>query len=166
MRSSEYPEHPVVGVGGVVLLGNRVVLIRRANEPRKGEWSIPGGKLELGETLAEGVRRELREETGLEVEVGELIEAFERVYRDSDGRARFHYVILDFLCHARPGRPVAGGDAQDLALVDESELGGFALNEAVLRVVRKAFEASHRAQGQAITPASPDATGPAGAEAR
>jgi 8-oxo-dGTP diphosphatase len=144
-RPSEYPDHPVVGVGGVVLVDNRVVLIRRANEPRKGEWSIPGGKLEVGESLAEGVRRELREETGLDVEVGELIEAFDRVFRDAEGRVRFHYVILDFLCSVRSGRPTAGGDAQEIALVGEAELAGFALNEAVLRVVRKAFEASRRA---------------------
>ncbi|HVB33177.1 MAG TPA: NUDIX hydrolase [Patescibacteria group bacterium] len=136
----EYPEHPVVGVGGVVLLGGQVVLIRRANEPRKGEWSIPGGKLELGETLAEGVRRELREETGLEVEVGQLIEAFERVYRDPDGSTRFHYVILDFLCRASSDRPAAGGDASELALAGEDELDRFALNEAVERILRKGFE--------------------------
>lgn len=141
-NSHEYPDHPVVGVGGVTLLGNRVVLIRRANEPRKGEWSIPGGKLELGETLAEGVRREVREETGLEVEVGELIEAFDRVYRDVDGRARFHYVILDFFCRAQSGQPTAGADAQEIALAGENELWRFALNEAVERVARKAFTMS------------------------
>lgn len=143
--SGEYPGHPVVGVGGVVLLGERVVLIRRANEPRKGEWSIPGGKLELGETLAEGVRRELREETGLDVEVGELIEAFERVYRDPDGKTRFHYVILDFFCRANSDRPAAGGDASELMLIREDELDRVVLNEAVQRVLRKAFAiARHR----------------------
>lgn len=135
----EYPERPVVGVGGVVIANGRVVLIRRANEPRKGEWSIPGGKLEVGETLREGVRRELHEETGLDVRVGDLIEAFERVYRDPDGRVRFHYVILDYFCRASSAIPEAGGDALEVALVGEAELDHYDLSEIVLRVVRKAF---------------------------
>lgn len=135
----EYPQRPVVGVGGVVISNGQVALIRRANEPHKGQWSIPGGMLEVGETLGEGVRRELREETGLEVEVGELIEAFERVFRDADGRVRFHYVILDYLCRSASVRPVAGGDALEVAWVGEDELDRFALSETVLRVLRKAF---------------------------
>jgi 8-oxo-dGTP diphosphatase len=143
-NSREYPECAVIGVGGVTMSDGRVVLIRRANEPLKGEWSIPGGKLELGETIAEGVRRELREETGLEVEVGELIEAFERIFRDPDGRTRYHYVILDYYCRARGGQPVAGADAQEIALAREDELGRFRLNAEVERVARKAFEISRR----------------------
>lgn len=145
MRNSrEYPEHPVIGLGGVTLLEDRVVLIRRANEPLQGEWSIPGGKLELGETMAECVRRELREETGLDVYVGELIEAFERIFRDADGRARYHYVILDFYCRFQSGQPVAGADAQEIALAREEELGRFGLDVEVERVARKAFEISRR----------------------
>jgi mutator protein MutT len=143
-NSGEYPQKPLVGVGGVVIHDGRVVLIRRGNEPRKGEWSIPGGKLELGETLAEGVRREVREETGLDVEVGELIEAFERVYRDEAGRVRFHFVILDFLCRTAALEPLAGGDALDVALVKEQEYPDLGLSEAVVRVVAKAFEMSRR----------------------
>lgn len=144
--SREYPDHPVVGVGGVTLWGDRIVLIRRASEPRKGEWSIPGGKLELGETLGAGVRREVREETGLEVEVGGLIETFDRVIRDPDGRVRFHYVILDFFCRWRSGQAAAGGDASELALVGEDELDRFQLNDAVERVVRKAFALSRHGE--------------------
>ena len=138
--SGEYPERPVVGVGGVVILEGRALLIRRGHEPRKGAWSIPGGKLELGETIVEAVRRELREETGLDVEVGELIEALERIECDADGRVRFHFLILDYRCNARAGHPVAGGDALDVAFVAENELGKYALSEDVLRVVGKAFE--------------------------
>lgn len=138
----EYPERPVVGVGGVVIANGRVVLIRRGNEPRKGEWSIPGGRLEVGETLTEGVRRELREETGLDVEVAELIEAFERIYRDPDGRVRYHYVILDYLCRASSVLPAAGGDALEVAVVGEADLGRYGLSGMVLRVVRKAFALS------------------------
>jgi len=143
-NSGEYPPAPLVGVGGVVIIDGRAVLIRRGNEPRKGEWSIPGGKLELGETLAEGVRREVREETGLEVEVGELIEAFERVYRDAEGRVRFHFVILDYFCRASSVNALAGGDALDVALVSENEFERFGLGEAVARVLRKAFAISRR----------------------
>jgi 8-oxo-dGTP diphosphatase len=140
----EYPERPLIGVGGVVIDNGRVVLIRRANEPRKGEWSIPGGTLEVGETLREGVRRELLEETGLEVEAGELIEAFERVFRDPDGRVRFHYVILDYLCRGSAALPAAGGDALEVAVVAEEELDRLALSESVLRVLRKAFATARR----------------------
>ncbi len=141
----EYPSLPVVAVGGVAILGGRVALVRRAHEPRQGEWSIPGGKLEAGETLADGVRRELREETGLEAEVVSLIEVFERIYRDSDGRIRFHYVILDYFCRPSSARAVAGGDALEVAWVSEEELGRWELNEAVVRVVRKAFALSRQA---------------------
>ena len=141
----EYPAVPLVSVGGVVIRGGRVVLIRRGNEPRKGEWSIPGGKLELGETLAEGVRREVREETGLDVEVVGLIEALERVYRDAEGRVRFHYVILDYLCRAPSSSAAcAGGDALEVALVSEGEFERYELTETVVRVLRKAFEMTRR----------------------
>jgi 8-oxo-dGTP diphosphatase len=140
----EYPTVPLVSVGGVVIFDGRVALIRRGNEPRKGEWSIPGGKLELGETLVEGVRREVREETGLDVEVVGLIESLERVFRDEEGRVRFHYVILDYLCRASSSNVCAGGDALDVALVSESEFERYELSEAVVRVLRKAFEMSRR----------------------
>jgi 8-oxo-dGTP diphosphatase len=135
----EYPERPVVGVGGVVIRDGQVLLIRRGSEPLKGAWSIPGGTLELGETLAEGVRRELHEETGLEVRVGELIEAFERVFPDSDRRPRYHFVILDYLCEAAGGTPRPGGDVTAVALAREGELERFQLSEAATRVIRKAF---------------------------
>src|SRR5689334_25075705 len=100
--SREYPERPLVGVGGVVIEDGRALLIRRGSEPLLGEWSIPGGMLELGETLEEGVARELLEETGLTVRVIELIEVFDRIYVESTAGAkkgpRFHYVIVDYLC--------------------------------------------------------------------
>ena len=112
----EYPEKPIVGVGGVVIEDGRALLIRRGNEPLMGQWSIPGGTLELGETLAEGTVRELKEETGLEVRVLELIEVFERInfghgadenpgplLRKSK-RPRFHFVIVDYLCERISGK--------------------------------------------------------------
>ena len=91
----EYPERPVVGVGGVVIVEERTLLIRRGHPPLEGEWSIPGGTLEVGETLLDAVRRELLEETGIEVRVGELIEAFERIFPDGDGQPKCHFVIVD-----------------------------------------------------------------------
>ena len=95
----DYPHAPVAGVGGVIIDGDSVVLVKRAYPPRQGEWSLPGGLLELGESLADGVRREMLEETGLVVQVGPLIEVFDRVHRDEEGRVRYHFVIVDFVCH-------------------------------------------------------------------
>ena len=134
------PERPVVGIGGVVISNGRVLLIRRGNPPLEGEWSIPGGTLEVGETLPEAVKRELAEETGLEVRVGELIEALERIFLDSQGRSKYHYVILDYLCEVTAGNARAGSDATDVAWATESELGNYRLSEAATRVIQKAFQ--------------------------
>lgn len=138
-RADEYPQQPVVGVGGVVIDDGRALLIRRGAEPLRGQWSIPGGRLELGETIAEGVRRELLEETGLEVRVLDLIEVFERVFRDDDGRLRYHYVILDYLCEGFAGTPRPGGDATDVAFASEDELARYNLTPTATRVLLKAF---------------------------
>jgi len=125
-------------------------LIRRGNEPLMWQWSIPGGTLELGETLEEGTARELTEETGLEVKVIEMIEVFERINfgRGADEtwttmeerrRPRFHFVIVDFLCERISGMPVAGGDVTDVVWADEDDLEKFALTPTATRVIRKAF---------------------------
>jgi ADP-ribose pyrophosphatase YjhB (NUDIX family) len=141
----EYPDRPVVGVGGVVIAGGRALLIRRGAEPLKGEWSIPGGTLELGETLAEGVARELREETGLEVKVLGLIEVFERIFPSPGGapeRAtgpQYHFVILDYLCEAMNGVARPGSDVTEIAFVPEDELEKYSLTPTATRVLRKAF---------------------------
>ena len=146
----EYPERPIVGIGGVVIEGGRALLIRRGNEPLMGQWSIPGGTLELGETLEEGTARELTEETGLEVKVIEMIEVFERINfgRGADEtwttmeerrRPRFHFVIVDFLCERISGMPVAGGDVTDVVWADEDDLEKFALTPTATREIRKAF---------------------------
>src|SRR6266436_5200727 len=144
--SREYPERPVVGIGGVIIDQGRTLLIRRGSEPLLGEWSIPGGTLELGESLIEGVARELREETGIEVRVLELIEVFDRVYLgdgssevETKPRPRFHFVIADYLCERISGEPKAGSDVTDVAFASEEELSRFHLTETATRVVKKAF---------------------------
>jgi ADP-ribose pyrophosphatase YjhB (NUDIX family) len=138
----EYPDQPVVGVGGVVIWEGRALLIRRGSEPLKGQWSIPGGTLKLGETLEEGVRRELGEETGLGVRVLELIEVFERIFPDEPAHARrpqYHFVILDYLCERVDGGPRPGSDVTDIAFASEEELARYNLTPAATRVLRKAF---------------------------
>lgn len=139
-RERKYPERPIVGVGGVAISSGRVLLIRRRSAPLEGEWSLPGGMLEVGETLRNAVKRELAEETGLEVRVGELIEVFERIFLDADARAEYHYVILDYLCEVIGGTAQAGSDASEVAWAAEEDLNGFRLTEAAMRVIKKAFE--------------------------
>lgn len=166
----EYPDRPVVGVGGVVIEDDRAVLICRGCEPLKGQWSIPGGMLELSETIQAGVARELLEETALEVRVIELIEVFERIFhaessQDTLGlttstaspsipsstraaevskvvRPQYHFVILDYLCERLGGELRAGSDVTDVAWATEDELARFQLTEAATRVLRKAFAMS------------------------
>jgi len=135
----EYPDLPIVGVGGVVILDGRALLVRRGAPPLEGEWSIPGGTLELGETLAEGVRRELLEETGLEVEVLGQIEVFERIFRDSSRKPKYHFVVVDYLCRMIAGDARAGSDATDIAWVVEPDLAKYALTSTAARVIEKAF---------------------------
>jgi 8-oxo-dGTP diphosphatase len=140
MNRREYPERPVVGVGGVVISEGRVLLVRRGRPPLEGEWSIPGGMLELGETVFEGVRRELAEETGLDVRVVELMEVFERISLDGDGKAKYHYVVLDYLCEVVRGDAAAGSDAAEVAWATEGELSRYSLAGSASRVIQKAFE--------------------------
>ena len=142
----EYPDRPVVGIGGVVIENDRVLLIRRGTEPLLGQWSIPGGTLELSESLQEGVARELLEETGLTVRVLDLIDAFDRIYLEpNEGGGgtlkgpRFHYVIVDYLCERISGEAVAGSDVTDVAFVSENELDSFQLTPTATRIITKAF---------------------------
>lgn len=143
----------MVGVGGVIMDQGRALLIRRGSEPLLGEWSIPGGTLELGETLEEGVARELLEETGLAVRVIELIEVFDRIYMESSAGGnetkkgpRFHYVIVDYLCERLAGEAMAGSDVTDLAFASEEELGKYKLTETATRILKKAFAMERQRQ--------------------
>jgi len=139
----EYPKHPLVGVGGVVIDGDRVVLIRRGREPLKGEWSIPGGLLELGEELAAGVQRELKEETGLDIEPLERILVFDRIMRDGE-RVKYHYVIIDYLCRRIAGQLQPGSDVVDARWVRREDMPEYHLTEMATSVILGAFEAMKR----------------------
>jgi ADP-ribose pyrophosphatase YjhB (NUDIX family) len=116
----EYPETPLVGIGAVVVDAGRVLLVRRGTEPLKGEWSLPGGLLEVGESLTAGIIREVREETGLIVEPIELIELLDRIHR-VDGRVRYHYVIADYLCRVTGGELLAASDADAVRWVERAD---------------------------------------------
>jgi len=137
--SREYPTHPRVGVGGVVIDRNRALLIRRGHEPLKGEWSIPGGMLELGEELTAGVQRELKEETGLEVEPLECILVFDRILRET-GRVKYHFVIVDYLCRRKRGRLRPASDVTDARWVRREDLVQYHLTDLAMAVILKAFE--------------------------
>jgi 8-oxo-dGTP diphosphatase len=140
----EFPDQPLVGVGGVVIHRGRVLLIRRGGEPLKGEWSIPGGLVELGEELAEGARRELKEETGLNVEPLEVLEVFDRIFR-ARGRVRYHFVIVDFACRLKGGRLRPGSDVLEARWVRPAELPKYHLTDKANSVVLRAFEVSRKA---------------------
>lgn len=144
MTKREYPDRPLIGVGAIIVSGNRVVVVRRGHEPLKGEWSIPGGVLEIGETLRAGAAREAVEETGLVVEAGEVLEVLDRIVRDPEGRVQFHYVLVDFLCCHVGGELRAGGDAEDVRWLTEDELERFAIADSAAAVLRKGLE---RARG-------------------
>jgi 8-oxo-dGTP diphosphatase len=138
----EYPDAPLVGVGAIIIEHDRVVLVRRGNPPLAGEWSIPGGVLEVGETLRQAAVREALEETGLRVEVGELLGVYDRVLRDADERTRYHYVLIDFLCRRIAGEFEAADDAAEARWFTRAELGGLALAEDTADVIRLGFEKS------------------------
>jgi 8-oxo-dGTP diphosphatase len=123
----EYPEAPLVGAGAVIVDRGRVLLALRGNAPLKNRWSLPGGMVELGETVREAAAREVREETGLHVEVGQLLGVFDRVIRDHAGRIQYHYVLVDFLCRIASGELNAAGDAVDVRWFARAELAALEL---------------------------------------
>jgi ADP-ribose pyrophosphatase YjhB (NUDIX family) len=149
----EYPDSPYVGVGSVVVRDHRVLLIRRGTAPLLGEWSLPGGVLECGETLREAVARETQEETGLRVETGEMLGVYERVIRDDEGRVRYHFVLIDFLCRAIGGELKAGSDAADVRWFTRDELPALNLAYDASEVVVKGLEAG--STGQSPVPTRP-----------
>ena len=146
MRSSsgermqrEYPQQPLVGVGAIIIADGRVALIKRGKAPLLGEWSIPGGMLEVGETLRQGVEREAVEETGLVVRATELLGVFERIVPDAGQRTSYHYVLIDFLCEVVSGEMRFGGDAADATWFTPEEVSALPLPEDTAGVIRLAF---------------------------
>jgi len=135
----EFPEVPLVGVGSIIIKGDRVVLVKRAHPPIQGQWSIPGGVLEVGEFVREAAIREAREETGLVVEPGELLGVFDRVLRDSEKRVQYHYVLIDFLCKRVGGELLAASDAAEVRWFTLEELPALNLAEDTLEVIKKGF---------------------------
>jgi len=134
-----FPDRPIVGVGAVVLnRDGRVLLARRAHEPLKGEWSLPGGGVEVGETLEAAVAREILEETGLSIVVGPVVEVLDRIERDDENRVAYHFVIIDYLCHAADDRLVCGSDADDAHWVAVDRLAEYRITEKATSVILKA----------------------------
>ena len=141
----QYPDRPVVGVGAVIVADGKVVLIRRRFEPLKGQWSLPGGAVELGETLEDSVAREILEETGLDIEVGPVIEVFDRIITDDESRVEYHYVLVDYLCWPIADELRAGSDVDAAVLVDRSELGPYQLTKKATAVIERALELDREA---------------------
>lgn len=137
--SRRYPAAPMVGTAAVVFdAAGRVLLVRRARPPRAGQWGLPGGLLDLGERLVDGVRREVREECDVEIDVRELVAAFEPIFWDDDGRLEYHYVVLDYWAELRNGEAHAGDDAADTAWANPDELEPYALSKDTANVVARA----------------------------
>ncbi len=140
----EYPDRPWIGVGVVAFRGADVLLVRRGRPPRQGEWSIPGGAQQLGETLEQAARRELREETGIEVGPLALAAAVDLITPDETGRTRFHYTILDLTGQWVAGTPVAGDDVTEARWFAPGELAALGLWDEALRVIEQARRAAPR----------------------
>jgi 8-oxo-dGTP diphosphatase len=134
----QYPSRPMVGVGATVLRGDQVLIIQRGRQPAYGLWSVPSGLVELGESLHEAIRREIREEAGLEIEIVDVVAILDRVIPDVKGQVEYHYVLIDFLCRCEMGEPLPGSDALDCRFVSLADLPRYPLTSGTLAVVHKA----------------------------
>jgi 8-oxo-dGTP diphosphatase len=135
----DYPDRPLLGVGAIIVRDEQVLLVRRSNPPMQGEWSIPGGLVETGETTREAIIREVREETGLEIEVVKLAEVFERIVRDPDSRVQYHYVLIDYVCRATTGEAHAASDVSEVHWVNTDRLEKLAVAPETCEAIRKAL---------------------------
>jgi 8-oxo-dGTP diphosphatase len=135
-----YPKRPLIGVGALIFRRGRILMAQRGKEPLKGAWSLPGGALEIGESLDAAVRREVREETGLEVKPVEVFEIFERIMRDSRGAPEYHYVLIDYVCRVIGGDLRAGDDVCRVEWVRQRDLPKFQITEGTLAVIERAFQ--------------------------
>jgi ADP-ribose pyrophosphatase YjhB (NUDIX family) len=139
-----YPQRPIVGVGALIFHRGRILMAQRGKEPLKGWWSLPGGALELGESLHDGVCREVREETGLEIEPRRVFEIFERIMRDARGEPEYHYVLIDYVCRVTGGTLQAGDDVCAVAWLTLPEVKALQITEGTLAVIEKAFPKRRR----------------------
>jgi 8-oxo-dGTP diphosphatase len=134
-----YPTRPFLGVGALIFEGRNILLVERAKQPLQGYWSLPGGIVEAGEKLEDAVRREVLEETGLEIDPLEMFEIFERIMPDAEGRPEYHYVLIDYLCHVSGGQLAASSDVSRAVWATEQDLGQYRITEGTLAVVGRAF---------------------------
>lgn len=147
-----YPDRPFVGVGAIIFRGDQVLLIRRGTPPALGKWSIPGGLVEVGESLEDAVRREILEEVGLDVKVLDLVAVLDRVIRDQEGRIEYHYILIDFLCESTRGDPQPATDADECAFVSLDRLSAYNLTRGTEKIIRRAFERSKEKPVQVYDP--------------
>lgn len=136
----EYPSAPLPSVGAVVCHGDKVLLVRRGQEPSRGKWSIPGGVMELGETVRETARREVMEECGVEIEAGEVVEVRDAIVRDDAGRIRFHYVLVDVIARYVSGDPRAGSDVEDARWASKEDLAKLDLSPDLPPLLQSCLE--------------------------
>jgi 8-oxo-dGTP diphosphatase len=136
---STYPDRPRVAVGALVFKGGRVLLVRRGRPPGDGLWAVPGGGVELGESLEKAAEREIREETGVVIRAGAVVHVFDVIERDSRGRVRFHYVIVDLMGDYLEGEPLGGDDAREARWVGPGELAGLEVSPHTLGLLRNRF---------------------------
>jgi ADP-ribose pyrophosphatase YjhB (NUDIX family) len=134
-----YPRRPIIGVGAIILKRDRILMAQRGKQPLKGWWSLPGGALETGESLADGVRREVREETSLEVRPLGILEVFERIMRDASGAPEYHYVLIDYVCRITGGDLRPGDDVCAVEWVKRRDLPKLPITEGTLDVIEKGF---------------------------
>jgi 8-oxo-dGTP diphosphatase len=147
----EYPDRPIIGVGAVIIHEGRALIVQRAGEPRKGEWAVPGGVLEVGETLRSGTEREVLEETGLVVKAGSVVDVFENIWPDASGKTEYHYVLVDFLCELVSGELQCASDAADARWISLDELEGLELIGKTAQAIRTGF-AMKELDGKLKTP--------------
>jgi mutator protein MutT len=136
----KYPDRPYVGVGAVIVQGGKVLLVKRKYEPLAGQWSLPGGAVEVGETLESCLVREMLEETGLEVRVGPVVEVLDRITHDDEGRVMYHFVLVDYLCWPTGGALTPDSDVADVVFADPDDLTRYQLTAKATSVIQRALE--------------------------